>query len=107
MITKAVCMAGDDQSCVKVAPHNQKSGFQILTLQQKCLLLQQGCSPELLSMHCAWHHDCKGVQKESLRFPKKRVFKNTVASGGTEVAQLLQRLQQLVFCSSTLSKQSM
>lgn len=79
-------MAGDDKSCVKVALHNQKSGFQILTLQQKCLLLQQGCSPQLVSMQYAWYHDCRGVQKESLRFPKKHVLKNTVASGGAGVA---------------------
>ncbi len=98
-ITKTVCMAGDDQSREKVGPHN----FQILTLQQKCLLLQQGCSPELVSMQYAWYHDCRGVQKESLRFPKKLMLKNTVASGGADVANLLHRLQQLVCYPSTFT----
>ena len=106
MVTKTVCMAGDDQRCVKVAPHDQKPNFKILTLQQKCLLVQQECSPELVSMQHAWYHDCRGVQKESLRLPKKDVLKNTVASGGTDVAQLLHRLQQLGFFSSTPSQHS-
>jgi len=70
------------------------------------LLLQQGGSPELVSMQYAWFLDCRGVQKESLRFPKKPVLKNAVASGGADVAQLLHRLQQLVCCSSTLSQHS-
>ncbi len=106
MITKTVCMAVDDQSCKKARPHNSKSGFHILTLQQKCLFLQQGCYPELVSMHYAWYHDCRGVQIESLRFPKKRVSKNTMASGGAGIAQLLHRLQQLVCYLSTLSQHS-
>ncbi len=106
MNTKTVCMAGDDQGCEKAGPHNQKPGFLILTLQQKCLLLQQGCSPELVSMQYALYHDCRGVQKESLRFPNKRVLKNTVASGGADVAHLLHRLQQLVCYPSTLSQHS-
>jgi len=99
-------MAGDDQGCEKAGPHNQKPGFLILTLQQKCLLLQQGCSPELVSMQYAWYHDCRGVQKESLRFPKKHVLKNTVAPGGADVANLLHRLQQLVCYPSSLSQRS-
>ncbi len=57
-------------------------------------------------MQCAWHHDCRGVQKYSLRYPKKHVLKNTEASGGAGAAQLLHRLQQLVCYSRTLSKHS-
>jgi len=55
-------------------------------MQQKCLLLQQKSSSELVSMQYAWYHDYRGVQKESLRFPKKQVLKNTMASGGADVA---------------------
>ena len=80
MFTKTVCMAGDDQGCEKAGPHNQKPGFLILTLQQKCLLLQQGCSPELVSMQYAWYHDCRGVQKESLRFPMLQCMIDCVVS---------------------------
>ncbi|KAA6429057.1 MAG: hypothetical protein FRX49_01167 [Trebouxia sp. A1-2] len=47
-----------------------------------------------------------GVQKESLRFPKKSVLKNTVASGGADAAQVLHRLQQLGVYSSTPSQHS-
>ncbi|DBA80484.1 TPA: hypothetical protein ACH3X1_007757 [Trebouxia sp. C0004] len=83
MITKTVCLAGGDQSCVKE------------------------CSPELVSMQYAWCHGCTDVQKESLRFPEKDVLKNTVASGGAGGAQMLHRLQMLLFYSSTLSQHSM
>ena len=51
MTTKTVCMAGDDASCVKVDPHNQSSGFQIL---QPNLL---ACGAEMLPSACE-HAEC-------------------------------------------------
>ena len=66
-----------------------------------------GCSGMASTLlQYAWYHDCRGVQKESWRFPKKHVLKNTVASGGADVANLLHRLHQLVCYPSSLSQHS-
>jgi len=86
MTTKIVCIAGDDQSCVKVARCNWNFGFQIVTADWKSLLVQQKCSPELVSLQYAGYHHYRGVGKESKRFPKKRVLKNTLTPGGAAVA---------------------
>ncbi|KAA6418693.1 MAG: hypothetical protein FRX49_11346 [Trebouxia sp. A1-2] len=73
--------------------------WEAFLLQKQALLLQS----ENLKIGFL---DMRGVQKESLRFPKKSVLKNTVASGGADAAQVLHRLQQLDFYSSTPSQHS-
>ena len=88
MITQTLCMAGHDHSNVKAMPCDQNSGFQILTLQQKCLLVQQNWLLEPVSMQHAWCHEYRGVQKESLSFPQKQVLKSMVASGGCKLFSL-------------------
>ncbi len=53
---------------------------------EKSLIVQQRCSPELVSMQYGRYHHCRGVGKEIKRFPKKRVLKNTLTLGGADVA---------------------
>ncbi|DBA75522.1 TPA: hypothetical protein ACH3X2_009086 [Trebouxia sp. C0005] len=93
MITKTVCIAGGDQSYVNVKPCDQNQGFQILTLQQKCLLVQQRWLPQPVSMQDAWCHDHRGVQKESLSFPQKQVLKSS-GVGWMQVVLLAQAVTE-------------